>query len=68
MPVIHFKPVDTKKKALKGVYVCPMYMYPVRTGTRERPSFVIAVDLRSGRYGSEFWTKRGTALLLSVAV
>ncbi len=34
MPIIHFKPVEAKKKALKGVYNCPCYYYPVRTGTR----------------------------------
>jgi len=67
MPVIHFKPVENKKKASKGTYICPMYMYPVRTGTRERPSFVIEVELRSGKHNSDFWVKRGTALLLSIA-
>jgi len=67
MPVIQFKPVETKKKGNKGTYVCPMYMYPIRTGTRERPSFVIDVELRSGKHNSDFWVKRGTALLLSTA-
>jgi dynein heavy chain, axonemal len=67
MPVIHFKPVESKKKGLKGVYVCPVYMYPVRTGTRERPSFVIAAELKAGKFSTEFWTKRGVALLLSIA-
>eukprot|EP00752_Nemacystus_decipiens_P009956 g8879.t1 len=68
MPVIHFKPVESKKKASKGVYVCPTYMYPLRTGSRERPSFVIAAELRAGKHPSEFWTKRGVAMLLSIAV
>ena len=36
MPIIHFKPVENKKKTPKGIYQCPLYMYPVRTGTRER--------------------------------
>ncbi|CAM9332211.1 unnamed protein product, partial [Choristocarpus tenellus] len=67
MPVIHFKPVESKKKASKGMYICPTYMYPLRTGSRERPSFVIAADLKSGRHPAEFWTKRGVALLLSIA-
>ena len=65
MPMVHFKPVDSKKKSSKFMYSCPCYLYPIRTGTRERPSFVIAVDLRGGQHTSEFWTKRGTALLLS---
>jgi dynein heavy chain len=43
-------------------------MYPLRTGTRERPSFMIAVDLKSGAGKSpDVWTKRGTALLLSLS-
>lgn len=67
MPIIHFKPVDNKKKAGKGIYTCPLYMYPVRTGTRERPSFVIAVELKSGKVSGEFWTKRGTAMLLATS-
>jgi dynein heavy chain len=43
-------------------------MYPVRTGSRERPSFMTMVDLKSGTGDSDFWIKRGTALLLSLAV
>lgn len=65
MPIIHFKPVDSKKKVTKGIYICPIYMYPVRTGTRERPSFVISCELKSGKVSNEYWTKRGTALLLA---
>lgn len=60
------QPVESKKKASKGVYVCPTYMYPLRTGSRERPSFVIAAELRAGKHPSEFWTKRGVAMLLSI--
>lgn len=69
MPLVHFKPVESKKKKNpKGTYSCPLYIYPLRTGTRERPSFIIAVDLKSGPSKSaEVWTKRGTALLLSLS-
>jgi dynein heavy chain len=67
MPIVHFKPAENKKKAGRGVYVCPLYMYPVRTGTRERPSFMIPVELKSGSMEPEFWVKRGTALLLSLS-
>jgi dynein heavy chain len=71
MPIIHFKPVDGKKKVVKGVYTCPVYMYPVRTGSRERPSFVKDVDLKAfvgnAKTDSDFWVKRGVALLLSTA-
>ncbi len=65
MPIIHFKPVEGKRKALKGYYTCPLYMYPVRSGSRERPSYVVSVDLKAGKGASDFWTKRGVALLLS---
>lgn len=67
MPIIHFKPVEGKRKVIKGMYNCPIYMFPVRTGTRERPSFVITADLRGGRWNSDYWCKRGVALLLSSA-
>jgi dynein heavy chain len=68
MPIIHFKPKRREGKVkVKGVYSCPMYMYPVRTGTRERPSFVLAVDIPTGTGEPEQWTKRGTALLLSTS-
>jgi len=66
MPIIHFKPIDTKRR-LKGTYSCPLYLYPIRTGTRERPAFVTALDLKSGSVDSTFWVKRGTALLLTLA-
>jgi dynein heavy chain len=68
MPIILFKPMDNKKRAQKGVYSCPLYLYPIRTGTRERPSFMINVDLKSGSADPDHWIMRGTALLLSLAI
>ena len=68
MPIVHFKPAESKKKSGKGMYVCPLYMYPVRTGTRERPSYMIPVDLKAGAFSGDFWVKRGTALLLALAI
>lgn len=66
MPIIHFKPkLRDGKSRPPSIYECPLYMYPIRTGTRERPSFVVAVDLESGDAVPEHYTKRGTALLLS---
>jgi dynein heavy chain len=44
-----------------------MYLYPIRTGSRERPSFMIPVMLKSGPHAQEYWVKRGTALLLALA-
>eukprot|EP00933_Yihiella_yeosuensis_P070887 TRINITY_DN79051_c0_g1_i1.p1 TRINITY_DN79051_c0_g1~~TRINITY_DN79051_c0_g1_i1.p1 ORF type:complete len:1434 (-),score=383.71 TRINITY_DN79051_c0_g1_i1:142-4125(-) len=67
MPIIHFKPVVRKKTVTDGIYQCPLYLYPIRTGSRERPSFMTWVDLKSGSFTADQWTKRGTALLLSVA-
>lgn len=67
MPPIHFKPVDVKKKLLKGIYTCPLYYYPIRSGTREKPSFIIAMDLKSGNHDSDFYVKRGTAALSTLS-
>ncbi|KAI8821286.1 dynein heavy chain and region D6 of dynein motor-domain-containing protein [Fimicolochytrium jonesii] len=66
LPPIHFKPVDSKKKMTKGAYACPLYYYPVRSGTRERPSFIIAVELKTGQHDQDFFIKRGTAALASL--
>jgi dynein heavy chain len=67
MPIVHFKPIAKKKGATDGIYQCPLYMYPVRTGSRERPSFITWVELKSGARDGAFWTRRGTALLLATA-
>ncbi|GMH41208.1 hypothetical protein BSKO_09118 [Bryopsis sp. KO-2023] len=67
MPIVLFRPVENKKRSQKGIYVCPLYMYPIRTGSRERPSFMIFVDLKSGSADPDHWIMRGTALLLSLA-
>jgi dynein heavy chain len=67
MPIVHFKPVVRKKAVTEGIYACPLYLYPVRTGTRERPSFMYWVELKAGQFTPDQWTKRGTALLLAVA-
>ncbi|XP_044753245.1 dynein axonemal heavy chain 2 [Coccinella septempunctata] len=66
MPLIHFKPVEQQKKKTRGLYQCPTYYYPIRTGSQHQPSYVVAVDLNSGTETSDFWIKRGTALLLSL--
>ncbi|KAG5317386.1 DYH2 protein, partial [Pseudoatta argentina] len=68
MPVIHFQPVQQVKKKVKEFYSCPCYYYPQRSDDQMRSAFVIAVDLKAGTQGSDFWVKRGTALLLSLTV
>ena len=67
MPIVLFKPVENRKRGGKGLYACPLYLYPLRTGTRERPSFMISVDLKSGAAEPDHWVMRGTALLLALA-
>jgi len=67
MPIIHFKPVEQRKKSSKGLHACPAYIYPNRAGTQGHPSFLMEVDLKSGPRDSQFWTKRGVALLLSLS-
>ena len=69
MPIIHFKPRrnEGKQAVNSQVYKCPLYMYPVRTGSRERPSYVVTVDLSSGEAPPEHWIKRGSALLLATS-
>lgn len=73
MPLIHFKPVigegggKSKNKNKKEPYKCPVYMYPMRAGVRERPSFMFHINLDPGMSEWELWTKRGTALLMSLA-
>eukprot|EP00792_Barthelona_sp_PAP020_P009037 TRINITY_DN3265_c0_g2_i1.p1 TRINITY_DN3265_c0_g2~~TRINITY_DN3265_c0_g2_i1.p1 ORF type:complete len:4670 (+),score=1289.10 TRINITY_DN3265_c0_g2_i1:29-14038(+) len=67
MPIIHFKPIETRKRPSNAIYQCPAYMYPVRTGTRERPSYVTTVELACEEDESNKWIKRGTALLLSLS-
>lgn len=77
MPIIWFKPVyiEGKQKPKKGVqnYSCPTYYYPIRTGVRERPSYMFTVTLpikpnpsAVGTQDQDFWVKKGTALLLSL--
>ena len=66
LPPILFKPVEAKKKSQKGIYTCPLYIFPTRSGTRERPSFIIAMELKSGGVDQDFWINRGTACLTSL--
>jgi hypothetical protein len=49
-------------------------MYPIRTGVREKPSYMFTVQLpykpnpnNTGQSEQDFWIKRGTALLMSLA-
>ncbi|PVD19154.1 hypothetical protein C0Q70_21718 [Pomacea canaliculata] len=66
MPSIHFKPTEARKKSSKGIYTAPCYYYPNRAGSTGRPSFIVAVDLKSGEKSSDHWVKRGTAILMSL--
>ncbi|XP_071951094.1 dynein axonemal heavy chain 2-like isoform X2 [Antedon mediterranea] len=66
LPTIHFKPVENKKKSGKGIYSCPCYYYPNRAGSSGRASFIVGVDLKTGSMPPDHWTKRGTAILMSL--
>lgn len=76
MPHIQFKPIVTegkmKQKKGQNFYLCPTFMYPIRTGVREKPSFMFSIQLPCKGNPLEntennFWIKRGTALLMSLA-
>ncbi|KAL0267127.1 UNVERIFIED_CONTAM: hypothetical protein PYX00_009482 [Menopon gallinae] len=67
MPVIWFKCVEATRKKPKDLYSCPAYYFPIRAGAPGRPAFVVAIDLKTGLEPPDFWIKRGTALLLSLA-
>ena len=77
MPVMQFKPTARKSKGQGGediyskkgdLYKCPTYYYPIRNGTINRDSYIMCIDLKIGpNHSHEFWIKRGTALLLSLA-
>lgn len=69
IPLLHMKPTENKKagKSKGNMYSCPLYMYPIRTGTRERPSYIISVDLKAGSKSPDHWVLRGTALLASLS-
>ncbi|KAJ2950242.1 hypothetical protein O0L34_g11604 [Tuta absoluta] len=60
---IHFKPIRAAGKRMRNRYICPCYYYPLRLG-----AFVVATDLPSGKENSEFWIKRGTAMLCTLSV
>ncbi|KAA0188249.1 Dynein heavy chain axonemal, partial [Fasciolopsis buskii] len=66
MPIVHFRPMENKKKSMKNIYVAPCYYYPNRAGTPDRPSFMIGVELKTGDKPPEHWIKRSTALLMSL--
>lgn len=67
MPVIHFKPIQKRSKPPQNMYTCPTYYFPQRDGTIDKDSFMLNIDLKTGENTPEFWVKRGTALLMSLA-
>lgn len=64
MPVMHFKPIEVKKKVTKGAYTCPCYLTSNRAGSMQFTSFVLTVDLKTEEE-PDYWVQRGTAILLS---
>jgi dynein heavy chain len=49
-----------------GMYSCPCYYYPNRSGTSDRDSYVVAIDIKAGAMLADHWIKRGTAILMSL--
>merc|ERR1712196_729452 len=45
MPVILFKPILKRNKALPNNYECPAYYYPIRKGDVSRDSFMFKIDM-----------------------
>jgi dynein heavy chain len=66
-PILHFLP-DEDHEVNDDVYVCPCYKTMKRAGVLSTSgtstSFVVAVELPTEK-GSDYWTLRGAALLLS---
>jgi len=67
MPIVHFLPKESTRRKKKDMYETPLYLYPRRTGSRERPSYMLSLDISVGERSSEYFVKRGTALLLSLS-
>jgi len=66
MPILHFKPIQKRTKPPHNNYECPCYYYPKREGTVSKDSWMLRIDVKSGDFPSEFWVKRGTAILMSL--
>lgn len=70
LPTVLIKPVEKLSRAANKIrqYECPVYVYPTRWGTREKPSYLFPIRLpMSQEYDEAFFIKRGTACLLSLA-
>jgi dynein heavy chain len=48
MPVLHFKPIPKRAKALQNIYECPCYYYPNRQGGIGKDSYMLRIDLKTG--------------------
>ncbi|GKT13137.1 Dynein axonemal heavy chain 2 [Aduncisulcus paluster] len=66
MPIVHFKPIQMRRKEKRSSYSCPVYYYPNRYGSMHRQSYIITMDLKSGDKSPAHWTKRGVAALLNL--
>ena len=78
MPTILFKPVEHKKKSVRGRIpiqltsssfdwaLAGLYVAPCYYSSARTGSFVVAVELRTGSMPAEHWIKRATALLMNL--
>ena len=75
MPIMLLKPVKKNKKpSAQAMYMCPCYYYPVRHQVEGVDSFVCSIPLKcvdapenDANYWVKFWTKRGTAILVTTS-
>lgn len=70
LPTVCMKPTPNPSRGgnKNSVYNCPVYAYPTRYGTRERPSYLFDIKLpMSPEHNEAFFIKRATACLLSLA-
>jgi dynein heavy chain len=70
LPTVLMKPVEKLSRGANKIkhYNSPVYVYPIRYGTRERPSYLFTIKLpMSPEYDEAFFIKRGAACLLSLA-
>ncbi|VVC43185.1 Dynein heavy chain, domain-2,Dynein heavy chain domain,Dynein heavy chain, domain-1,Dynein heavy chain, P- [Cinara cedri] len=66
LPVINFVPVEGKIR-LKDFYLIPVYYCPERNNKMHSSnSCVVVLNLKSGAQNPDYWTKRGTAILLNL--
>jgi len=63
MPICHLRPAEQRRKSAKGVYSCPVFMHNRESLSNASP--LLHLDLKSGFFDSDSWTRRSVQLVLS---